>query len=52
VKYKGTLFTINPIWAIPGSKLEDDVKMHHKEANREGEEWVQLAQNRLKMARS
>jgi len=48
----GTLFAMNPIWAIPRSKLEDVIKMYYKETNREGGEWIQLAHNRLKTARS
>ena len=52
MKYKETLFAMNPIWAILRSKLEDDIKMYYKERNREGEEWIQLAQNRLKTTSS
>jgi hypothetical protein len=52
MKYKGILFAMNLIWAISISNLVDDIEMHYKEANLEGVEWINLAQKRLKMARS
>jgi hypothetical protein len=47
------LFTINPTWAILGSQLKDlgVDGGDNKEINWEGVEWINLAQDKVKIAR-